>query len=88
MISYLGLNLPNLDHSVSYILTTDGYRIPCRRGADPPGAPTYNSAEFSKKMHEIEKFLAVDGTPPRSDNTDSLQNNDPWSASSLSGITA
>ena len=37
--------------------TRGGSKIPSRRGADFPGAPTYDFAKFSKKLIEIEKIL-------------------------------
>ena len=45
--------------------TRGGSRIPRWRGANPPGegAPTYDFATFSKKLHEIEKILDRKGAP-------------------------
>ena len=42
-----------------------GYRIPRRRGRQPSGgAPTYDFAKFSEKLHEIEKILGRRGGAP------------------------
>ena len=43
-----------------------GSRIPRRRGGPTlqDGAPTYDFAKFSEKLHEIEKILGHGGTPP------------------------
>ena len=41
------------------VFTSGGSRISPRRGRQLPGgggAPTYDFAKFSQKMHEIEKF--------------------------------
>ena len=37
--------------------------FPVERGVNPPGAPTYDFAKFSKKLHEIEKILGRRGSP-------------------------
>ena len=48
-----------------HIKSRGGSKIPCRRGADPPGgAPTYDFVKFSRKLHEIEKILGRRGAPP------------------------
>ena len=38
--------------------------FPVGRGANPPGAPTYDFVKFSEKLHEIEKILVRRGAPP------------------------
>ena len=35
--------------------------FPVGGSANPPGAPTYDFAKFSKKMHEIETILGRGG---------------------------
>ena len=47
------------------ILGITGSRILRRRGAYPPGAPTYGFAKFLEKPHEIEKFsVSKEGPSP------------------------
>ena len=47
-------------------LSSGGTRIHHRRGANPPGgAPTYDFAKISEKLHGIEKILGSRGVRAR-----------------------
>ena len=58
------------DNRVTFV--RGGSRIPRRRGRQPSGgrglwgwgAPTYDFAKFSKKLHEIEKIVGHRGASP------------------------
>ena len=57
-------NFPNIQpifNGFPVILFRGGFRIPQRSGRQPSRAPTYEFANFSKKMHEIEKISGHGG---------------------------
>ena len=47
----------------SYISGADP-GFPVGGGPNPPGAPTYNFAKFSIKLHEIKNIFAMEGAHP------------------------
>ena len=55
----------NVGSRKNCVVNSGGSRISPRRGLQlPRGAPTYDLAKFSQKLHEIERIWARPSRPP------------------------